>query len=248
MSATTVICEHCGETCRITDGFCQNCWKKLPLPEAVAEDAILDGYGVSEWRRFVDRNADRYIDVFKKHEGKRFFLHMNWAAFFFGMNWMLYRKMYKLALLSCVLFSLVSVLVSGLVMLPRAAEIQQLRDERDAYHRYLDADRDTVITDEYGNRYTPEVVERGRAAEKELLQIELQDSLMQVLLAPVHCLFWGLCGDAVYKAHVKKNILTKDGGTSVGAIFAGRFVISIIMELISLSLSALVLVIVISFA
>ncbi len=240
MSATTVICEHCGATCRITDGYCQSCWKKLPLPEAVADDVILDGYGVSEWQRFIGKNADRYVDVYKKHEGKKFFLHMNWAAFFLGMNWMLYRKMYKVAVLACIIVSLLSVLVSGLVMMPRAAELEQLRDDRDAYHRYLDA-HDTIS-------FADEVVARGRAAEKELLQVELQNSLIEIGVVGASCIFWGLCGDAIYKAHVKKNILTKDGGTSVGAVFAGRFIISIIMELISLPLYAVVLAVIISFA
>ena len=240
MSTTTVTCEHCGAVCRVTDGFCQSCWKKLPLPTVVADDVILDGYGLSEWQRFIGKNAGRYIDVYKKHEGKKFFLHINWAAFFLGMNWMLYRKMYKVALFACIIMSLLSVLVSGIVMLPRAAELEQLRDERDAYHRHLDA-HDTIS-------FADEVVIRGRAAEKELAQVELQNSLIEIGVTMACCVFWGLSADAIYKAHVKKNILTKDGGTSVGAIFGGRLVISIIMDLLTLPLYAVVLAVIISFA
>ena len=240
MSTTTVICEHCGAVCRITDGFCQSCWKKLPLPEVVADDVILDGYGVEEWRRYIGKNADRYVDIYKKHEGKKLFFHINWAAFFLGMNWMLYRKMYKAALFACVIVSLLSVLVSGIVMLPRAEEIKQLRDDRDAYHRHLDA-HDTIS-------FADEVVIRGRAAEKELAQMDLQNSLIEIGVVGAFCVVNGLTADALYKAHVKKNILTKDGGTSIGAVFAGRFAISIIMELLTLPLYVAATAIIISFA
>ena len=52
---------------------------------------------------FIDKNASRYVDIYAENENKKFFLSWNWAAFFFGVNWMCYRKMYKNAVFFAVL-------------------------------------------------------------------------------------------------------------------------------------------------
>ena len=91
--SNVIQCEKCGATCNLKDGFCKKCWAQLPG----AEDYILDGMGQTDLEDFIDKNSKRYIDVYKKNQGKKMFLNINWAAMFFGVNWMLYRKMYKLA-------------------------------------------------------------------------------------------------------------------------------------------------------
>ena len=46
------------------------------------------------YRMFVGKNADYYIEKFKKFEESGGALSWNWAAFFFGILWVFYRKMY----------------------------------------------------------------------------------------------------------------------------------------------------------
>ncbi|WP_457624809.1 DUF2628 domain-containing protein [Persephonella sp.] len=47
-----------------------------------------------KYRIFIGERADYYIEKFKKFEETGGALSWNWAAFFFGLLWMLYRKMY----------------------------------------------------------------------------------------------------------------------------------------------------------
>ena len=78
----------------LSDGYCRNCWKRLP--DAVyPKEELLNGVKKADWHFFIDKNASRYVDIYAENENKKFFLSWNWAAFFFGVNWMCYRKMYK---------------------------------------------------------------------------------------------------------------------------------------------------------
>ena len=87
-------CEYCGATYIVSDGYCRNCWKRLP--DAVSpKEELLNGVKKADWHFFIDKNASRYVDIYAENENKKFFLSWNWAAFFFGVNWMCYRKMYK---------------------------------------------------------------------------------------------------------------------------------------------------------
>ncbi|MDQ7056660.1 MAG: DUF2628 domain-containing protein [Persephonella sp.] len=46
------------------------------------------------YRIFIGKNADYYIEKFKKFEESGGALSWNWAAFFLGLLWVFYRKMY----------------------------------------------------------------------------------------------------------------------------------------------------------
>lgn len=50
------------------------------------------------WKRFVGRNAEYFVVKWLSIEGGQPF-SFNWSAFFFGTFWMLYRKMYVVAVL-----------------------------------------------------------------------------------------------------------------------------------------------------
>ena len=42
--------------------------------------------------------TQKYIRMFKHHDHKKFFLSWNWSAFFFSFYWMVFRKMYLMAI------------------------------------------------------------------------------------------------------------------------------------------------------
>ncbi len=46
------------------------------------------------YKTFIGKNADYYIEKFKKFEESGGALSWNWAAFFLGLLWVFYRKMY----------------------------------------------------------------------------------------------------------------------------------------------------------
>ena len=103
------ICEHCGATYIVSDGYCRKCWKRIPTTTSPKEE-LLDGVKKADWHFFIDKNASRYVDIYAKNEGKKFFISWNWAAFFFSTNWMFYRKMYKKAVIFTLLYSLMIIL------------------------------------------------------------------------------------------------------------------------------------------
>ncbi|SNZ09692.1 Protein of unknown function [Persephonella hydrogeniphila] len=65
-----------------------------------------------KYRIFIGDRADYYIEKFKKFEETGSVLSWNWAAFFFGLLWMLYRKMY---LYSAIFIILVLFFIGALV-------------------------------------------------------------------------------------------------------------------------------------
>lgn len=233
MANSIIKCEHCGAICNLKDGYCKSCWKKISN-EAEQNDFIIDGIGQSELENFIDKNSDRYIDIYKKHEGEKVFLHMNWAAFFFGLNWVLYRKMYKYALIGYIVSFLISVVMMTLFLIPHIEKIHTLNLDIAPYQEYRASGGQTILYNSQGVPYSPEVVKKGSKAEKELAQIMKNIELKSFCLAPIQCVFWGLFGDAIYKIHILKNRTIKKGGTSVSSMIGMRLLFSVI-EVVALS-------------
>lgn len=223
----TVTCENCGTVCFEKDGYCKSCWKKLPVA-AEQEDYIIDGLGQAEWEDYIEKNTVYYMDVYKKNEGKKFFLHINWSAFFFGFNWVLYRKMYAVACVGYLISFLLSVLFSIALIIPHIDEIKVWNADIASFQAYLDNGGETVLTDEYGDLYSPEIVQTGARAEKELYGLETKIVLKTLWLIPLQCLAIGLLGNALYKKHILKNSQNKNGGASVLSLVAGRLLLGAI--------------------
>ncbi len=59
------------------------------------EEEKINDIGKIEMASFIEINQERYLNIFKKNENRKFFLHMNWAAMFLSIYWMFYRKMFK---------------------------------------------------------------------------------------------------------------------------------------------------------
>ena len=241
MNNVTIKCENCGTICSVKDGYCKNCWKKLAV-DIEQDNFIIDGMGQSEWENFIDKNSNRYIDVYKKNNGKKIFLHINWSAFFFGLNWVLYRKMYKVAIIGFVITSLISLLLYTVFLLPYKEEIKVLNEDMAAYNAYLENGGKTILYDSQGEPYSPEIVETGFKAGRELFEIEAQATLNTSIIIPLTCVFWGLFGDAIYKMYILKNIKNKKGGASVAELIAGRILLSIIELLLVNPLTSIILV------
>ena len=233
MTNYTVQCEHCGATCNLKDGYCKNCWKKLPCDNEQS-DFIIDGIGQSEWEKFIDKNADRYIDVYKKNEGRKWFLHINWAAMCFGINWMFYRKMNKRAFAVFFLFAAISMVLQIVLAIPYLNDMSDLTKDIVIYEEYVASGKPTVMRDYYGNLYSPEVVERYEEAIEKKSEIELKFMLNALWMIPIQCGALGLFGDAIYKSHIMKNIKTGSGGTSVVNLLGMRILLNIVTTVIEI--------------
>lgn len=232
MNDSMVKCEQCGSICNIKDGYCKKCWKKLPVKEEQQSDYIIDGMGQAELENFIEKNSARYISVFKKNNGKKFFLSFNWAAFFFCVSWLLYRKMYKYAIIAFLISGLLTVLLSAVFYIPYLDEVSQLNESIVAVDSYLENGGKTILTNIDGSTYSPDVVTKGFEAKRRVSEIETSVASKTLIIIPIYCILFGLFGDALYKRYIFKNIKSKDGGASIISFIGGTIILRIIETVI----------------
>lgn len=100
-----MICPYCKES--ILDGAikCKHCGSMLNLDPAYGMNT--DSITTDEIRAYVGANSHYYIQSFSKFTitgREKFCATWNWSCFGFTFLWMLYRKMYMLALITFVIF------------------------------------------------------------------------------------------------------------------------------------------------
>ncbi len=233
----SVQCEKCGTICNLKDGYCSECWTKLPG----AEEFELDGISETVWDNFIGPKSQRYIDVYKKNKGKKLFLGWNWAAFFFGINWMVFRKMYKFALIACIISTLLSVVATVAFILPHKDRIMELNQDIAAYEEYVASGNPTVKYNPAGSAYSPNVVKKGAAAQKEFLKIQTGVFFKAIFVVWLLNVLMGLFGDSIYKLHILKySENTERGGTSWGSVLLWRVMYSLIDWLVFTPLLSLI--------
>lgn len=129
-------CSKCGAWAEDGNKFCEQCGSRLddmddPVvadvqPEIVDAEIIrppkryespaADAREVRE--RLVGSKTDYYLPRFEKMENLNSFTSWNWAAFFFGTGWMMYRKMYAYgAVMYCISWVLALLELTGLSLL-----------------------------------------------------------------------------------------------------------------------------------
>lgn len=114
-------CPFCGAKNPEGAFRCHSCGNLLAQSEgnpfmngvSAEENEKIGDYTVGDYALFTQLNAKRYIPKFKKITDKK--ITFNWAAFLFGPQWFLFRKMYKAGILLMVSFIAISMMCSPLV-------------------------------------------------------------------------------------------------------------------------------------
>ena len=114
-------CPFCGADNIEGSLRCSSCGNFLsqstgnPFMNGIADDEKekLGDYTVGDFAMFTQLNAKRYIPKFRKITSKK--LSFNWAAFIFGPQWFLFRKMYKTGVLLLISFVAVSMMCTPLL-------------------------------------------------------------------------------------------------------------------------------------
>ena len=232
------ICQNCGARCKLDDKYCKSCSEKLS-EETIVTDNFLHGIEKIKWLSFLEVGYSRYMNVYEKYENKKFFLHINWAAFFFGIGWMIYRKMYKLAAIFMIVFMLLSFAVMACVAEYYADDIVENYIAIETYQEYkYNGGEDSLYEASVGIYDAPELA-AAKEAEKSNFKIYVITYTSYVITALfLEFVVLGLFGDFIYRAHVIKNIQKKNGGVLSFWKFIG---ISFIFRAASVILTRLIL-------
>jgi hypothetical protein len=92
-------CPYCGQETEKEYAYCPHCGGRISLStDHSSNDQVLE----DEYRIFTGTKADYYLSKFRSFLSNRdhFAFTWNWAAFWMGFVWMLYRKMYLWAFLA----------------------------------------------------------------------------------------------------------------------------------------------------
>ncbi len=89
-------CSNCDRLCAPDDRYCPYCHE--PVAQVDVFNGDLDGVPIDYWESFIGDNADKYLAVYKANADKKWFRHFHFPAFFFTLDWLVYRKMYWQAL------------------------------------------------------------------------------------------------------------------------------------------------------
>lgn len=211
-------CDNCGAEYTEWHNYCRKCHEPLPK-KVVVVDEKLEGESKEEIYEFIGSNQSRYYKIFKEHEGKFKFNHMNWAAFIFTTNWMFFRKMYKNAInliLISIGIAMAAVFLSLVITIPTFV---QLDKELGVYSDYVT--QDSINYDWFKD----EALDAGEYMQAKIKYdqtmnfINIISNLFVFVPGILLNLYIGLRADSMYKKHVFKNIASKDkGGTSIGAV------------------------------
>lgn len=241
-------CPQCGALYEQSDTYCKKCLKKFSSDDKTVESAI-EGINDADVKRFIGKNSDYYLKMFKKAGNKKYFFQLNWHALIFGQNWMFYRKMYLYAMLTYILVTVCSIILviplsiarkplEEKVEAPRAA-VQAYEDEyRNALNSrgsYYDIEYDKEIFDKQVERISEKYDIKTNKFKKFVYEATI--GLINLLCGLVPLAFQvlvRLLSNALYKQYIIKNIRTESGGTSVVSVVAGHFIINALDLLLSL--------------
>jgi hypothetical protein len=102
-----MFCTGCGSAVSDSAKFCAGCGAPLSLSLGQSENHQQGLDGDEELRLFVGKKSDYYINKWNKAKNNQ---SWNWAAFFTGLFWVGYRKMYKVIFITFGIFLLLDII------------------------------------------------------------------------------------------------------------------------------------------
>lgn len=227
-------CTGCGTPYSAWNAYCSVCGAEL-VQQPPDEAELLEGIPLSDWHVFIDKNASRYMALFVKHKEKKVFFHMNWAAMFFNVYWMFYRRMYKYALLFLAVSLVFSLAVTAGAVLAFKPEFEAAQSIIEPYEPYLSGNN-YAINDEVMRSVQKAVSEYNVAVNLVTGRLTF---VVAVAILLFHALF-GLLADCLYRAYVRAHIRYTDGGTSRWSLAGGVALYLVFSRLIESPLIQLV--------
>lgn len=208
------ICNNCGAPCSDNDIYCKSCGQSLSENYDDTAPAI-EGIDNHTLKEYVGKNSDYYLSKFAKAKDKKVFIQFNPCALLFGPAWFFYRKMTKIALLYLATVITLSCLLTAIVPIVFAKDVEDFRAAEAELHRYEKEGGDIFAYNESGAIIGSN--EAYKALKNDVKDAHNKIKLINLLInAPAFILNIGFrfFANAVYKYHVTKHIDDNDGGTT----------------------------------
>lgn len=231
-------CTGCGTPYSAWDAYCSVCGAKL-VQQPPDEAELLEGIPLSDWHVFIDKNASRYMALFVKHKEKKVFFHMNWAAMFFNVYWMFYRRMYKYALLFLAVSLVFSLAVTAGAVLAFKPEFEVAQSIIAPYEPYL-GDYDWSYATHGSFELMAEVRETVGEYNAAVNLVTGKLTFFVVVATLLFHTLFGLLADCLYRAYVRAHIRYTNGGTSGWSLAGGVALYLVFSRLIESPLIQLV--------
>lgn len=188
-------------------------------------EQLLHNINICKWRNFIDKKFDRYIIAFEKNQNKKIFAHFNIGAFFFPHLWLLYRKMFKIAIIFMVLSF---VIISSVCIFTSHRVDKEIDELKVTYNEHFYEDG-TLNYNSFS--YNEKRLYYEITATMEMRNFKVFLSSLPITL--ISSLAVGFFGDCMYRKHILKHISKSNGSTSKTAVILGLCSTIIFVTLLS---------------
>lgn len=185
-------------------------------PITKRKERTLYGIEINKWRTFIDKKFDRYITIYEKHQDAKLFLNLNKAALFFPFYWMLYRKMFKVAIIFIVLCLVLQTAILGITS---NYQYHKFLEIKETYSEHFDENgRLDINTFDISNLDDIKLYEKINS---EISVCLIKIIIVAIITNVIPPIIIGFMGDWLYQKHIIKHINKSAGGTSKFSVFIG---------------------------
>lgn len=181
----------------------------------VSEEVGINGFEKIELASFIEKNNARYLEIFRKNEGRKFFLNMNWAAMFLSIYWMFYRKMFLEGFLFLVVVFIFSTTIFSVSITALKDDILAVKE----FKNNTNFNASEIAANEIKNK-SADYIENLYKYNKMKNSLNLKLFAYIVLPFFIFSLAFGLIADCLYRRYIFRKIKFTTGGVSKIAILA----------------------------
>lgn len=169
--------------------------------------------------KLIEKNSDRYVEIYEKNEKKKTFVSLNFAAMFFSIYWFFYRKMYlygTIFLIAATALSFVSeVVVTAFFADDLISITQEYIELEEALKSGEISDEDVILPSKQTyNAYESKMKSLQLKTEAVMAKVGLISFVVTFIIRLVP----GLFADCIYRRYLLTNGEKTGGGVSKKAV------------------------------
>lgn len=167
---------------------------------------------LKDWRTFIGKKSNYYVELFKKKEDKPFFISMNAGAFFFSYSWYIYRKMYKAAALLYVLSLVLTIAFTVIGVATAFPDTVKAAKEFKPWMVYITSDGEpTTEYPQNDEALQQEIRAAYRKFENVIKKVSLRGSLCGVIGGGLSFFVNAFFANYFYREYILNNTVRRKG-------------------------------------